>query len=474
MRPLKQWGQYLSEQSLKKKWAISSAAVIFLSFAAMCIILYVALKGWLYQQEEQEVNRTMRDLTDFFEAQGPYLNVQDIQANTGLMTSIVDKEQTIRLLNQDGIELLQINDTSTFPPFEEISLPKEQYSLFAQDDESISAIGHVQLGRFHGFVQLEHPLNKFQSVMSYILTAMLLFSICALLLSGLIGYMLASYLLIPLKELKKTMDDVAANGFEKELAIDYEAQDEIGELIAVFEDMMVKLKTSFDQQQQFMADASHELRTPIQVVEGHLSLLNRWGKDDPDILNESLSISLREIQQMKTLIDEMLELARGEQMNELQLTNIVQQTSEVIGELIQVFPSAYIEHDITLQPNLPVRISTNAYQQIIRNLLSNAIRYSKGKADVKISYEKTSNEIIVHVQDQGIGIEESHLTKIFDRFYRVDSSRSSDVGGSGLGLSIVKMLVEHARGTIHVSSEVQKGTVFTISFPIFHEETLSK
>lgn len=474
MRPLKQWGRYLSEQSLKKKWAISSAAVIFLSFSVMCIILYVALKGWLYQQEEQEVNRTMRDLTDFFEAQGPFLNVQDIQANTGLMTSIVDKEQTIRLLNKDGIELLQINDTSSFPPFEDIPIPTEKYSLFSEDKESISAIGHVQLGRFHGFVQLEHPLKKFHSVMTYILTAMLLFSMCALLLSGWIGYMLASYLLNPLKDLKKTMDDVAANGFEKELAIDYKVHDEIGELIAVFEGMMGKLKTSFEQQQQFMADASHELRTPIQVVEGHLSLLNRWGKDDRDILNESLSISLREIQQMKTLIDEMLELARGEQMKELQLTNIVEQTSEVIGELIQVFPSAYIEHDITLQPNIPVRISANAYQQIIRNLLSNAIRYSKGKADVKISYKRTSKEIFVHVQDHGIGIEDYHLNKIFDRFYRVDTSRSSDIGGSGLGLSIVKMLVENAGGTISVSSEVQKGSVFTISFPLHYEETLSK
>lgn len=468
MNRLNLWKQFIATQSLKKKWAISSATVIFVSFAAMSIILYIALKGWLYQQEEQEVDRTMRDLTTFFESQGPFLTVQDIQANTGLMTSIVDKDQTIRLLNADGIELLQINNSSTFTVFDELDIPKIGYSLNTDGTSSISAIGNVQLGRFTGYVQLEHPLKAFQSIMTYILTAMLLFSVCALLLSGGIGYILATYLLKPLKDLKMTMDDVVAHGFEKNLAISYDANDEIGELFAVYESMMIKLKSSFEQQQQFMADASHELRTPIQIVEGHLSLLNRWGKDDPVILEESLKTSLREVHQMKTLIDEMLELARGEQMKELTPTNIIEQTKEVIEELSQVHPSAYIEHDLPLVKEMNVLISTNAYQQIIRNIIINAIRYSKDPVHVTIKYDRTPNNVIVHVQDNGIGIAPQHVTKVFDRFYRVDSARSRNMGGSGLGLSIVKMLIENVHGSIHVSSEEDKGSTFSLVFPLIN------
>jgi len=465
MNRFNHWRQTIASQSLKKKWAISSATVIFLSFAFMSVILYVSLTAWLYQQQEQEVNRTMRDLTTFFESQGPYLTIQDIQANKGLMTSIVDKDQTVRLLNSDGIELLQINDTSTFPLFNNLDIPKKDFAIQSIGEDSISAIGHVRLGRFTGYVQLEHPLRAYQSIKTYILTAMLLFSVCALFLSGWIGYLLASYLLKPLQDLKMTMDDVAAHGFEKKLMISYGAKDEIGELIEVYEDMMETLKTSFEQQQQFIADASHELRTPIQVLEGHLSLLNRWGKDDPEILKESLELSLREVFQMKILIDEMLELARGEQVMDVPHTDIIEQTTFVINELIQVHPSTNIKHIVPIQEKIDILISANAYQQIIRNLLINAIRYSRDTPEITISYEKTRSKIKVHVSDRGIGIPAQHIDKIFDRFYRVDMARSRDIGGSGLGLSIVKMLIENANGSIYVTSELEKGSIFTIVLP---------
>jgi len=463
--------QMIASQSLKKKWAFSSATVIFLSFTAMSIILFVALKGWLYQQEVHEVNRTIIDLTTFFELQGSFLTVQDIQANTGLMTSILNKDQTIRLLNNDGIEILRINNTSTFQTFNSNDAPSEGYSINTEETSVITAIGNVKFGRFKGFVQLEHPLKSFQSIMTYILTAMLIFSLCALLLSGWIGYVLASYLLKPLKNLKMTMDDVVAHGFNKDLAISYDAKDEIGELIVVYESMMAKLKSSFEQQQQFIADASHELRTPIQVVEGHLALLNRWGKYDPEILEESLGISLREINQMKTLIDEMLELARGEQIIEHPPTKIVDHTILVMEELNQMYPSAKIEHMVPVQEEVEVLISSNAYQQIIRNILNNAIRYSKDPAYVCISYKKLNHEIVVSIKDHGIGIAPQHVLKIFDRFYRVDPARTRNLGGSGLGLSIVKMLIEKANGSIHVSSEEGIGTTISMVFPLKIEDS---
>lgn len=460
------WRQKIASQSLKKKWAISSASVIFFSFAIMSFILYISLKSWLYQQEEQEVNRTMQDLTIFFQAQGQFLTVQDIQQNTSLMGSIIDKDQTVRLLNTDGIELLQINNTSTFTSFNEITIPNNGYVINADSNDSISAIGHINLGRFNGFIQLEHPLRSFHSMMSYIGVAMLLFSICALFLSGLIGYSLASFLLKPLKELKLTMDDVALHGFNQELIVPHDNEDEIGELIAVYESMMSKLKSSFEQQQQFMADASHELRTPLQIIEGHLSLLHRWGKKDTVVLDESLGIALHEVKQLKLLIDEMLELARGEQIDEYPVTNIVDQTQKVIKEISVVHSSASIEHITPSGGEIDVQISSNAYQQIIRNLLMNAILYSKGTAHIEISYFKTHSTVKIHVKDAGIGISKEHLDKVFDRFYRVDTSRSRDIGGSGLGLSIVKMLIEHAKGTIQVSSEVGIGSIFKIEFPI--------
>ena len=108
MNILHKYKHYVWSLSLKKKWTIGSASVIFLSFALMSMVLFLALHGWLYQQEEREVKRTMQDLTTFFETQGLSLTIQDIQANKGLMNSIIDKDQTVRLLNVDGIEIVRV------------------------------------------------------------------------------------------------------------------------------------------------------------------------------------------------------------------------------------------------------------------------------------------------------------------------------------------------------------------------------
>lgn len=458
--------RYVLSLSLKKKWTFGSATVIFLSFALMSMVLFIALNGWLYQQEEQEVKRTMQDLTTFFETQGLSLTIQDIQANKGLMNSIVDKDQTARLLNVDGIEIVRINNTSSFPPFNNASVPNTGYLIDKDASDFISATGHLRLGRFDGYVQLIHPLNTFKSTMSYILTTMILFGIGALLLSGWIGYTLANYLLNPLRELKETMVNVNQYGFEREVQLSYKENDEIGELISVYESMMNKLKVSFEQQQQFMADASHELRTPIQIVEGHLSLLNRWGKSDPKLLDESLQTSLAEIRKMKLLIDEMLELARGQQLEEHPPINIKLETDEVIGEMVQLYPTAHIQHAGFELKALQVRISPNSFQQIMRNILTNAIRYSKEPAKITISYETNLEKVMIHVKDEGIGMTKEQLSLIFNRFYRVESARSRHMGGSGLGLSIVKMLVENVQGNITVRSEEGVGTTFTVIFPI--------
>ncbi|MET0786826.1 MAG: ATP-binding protein, partial [Paenisporosarcina sp.] len=189
-------------------------------------------------------------------------------------------------------------------------------------------------------------------------------------------------------------------------------------------------------------------------------------KKDPQILDESLQTSLDEIRKMKILIDEMLELARGQQLKEYPPINIKIYTDEVINEMKQINPDIQIQHNDDDSNHLLVRISSNSFLQIMRNILTNAIRYSKDPAIINISYEKNTDEVIVHIKDKGIGMTPEQLPKIFDRFYRVESARSKHLGGSGLGLSIVKMLVENVQGKIQVTSEEGVGTTISLIFPI--------
>lgn len=459
---------WLNNHSLKTKWAITSASVIFVSFAIICSVLYWSLHAWLLSEQQQSVNRTMDDLTVFFESQGNYLTIDDIRSNKGLMNSIIDKDQTVRILNKDGIEILRINDTVSKIPDVPKNVPIEGYVVNKQKVEQIEsfvATGKLRMGPFNGYIQLTHPLTSFHSLMNYLLMAMLILGIGALVVSAYIGYALATVLLKPLRDLRIQMTTVAEEGFEAPIHMEYDRDDEIGDLLQVYRKMMGELEQSFLIQQQFISDASHELRTPIQVLEGHLSLIKRWGKDEPEVLNESLETSLIEIKRMKNLIGEMLELARGQSKDQKAICNIQEITNDIISEQVVLHPNVMIHVDHQNLTSLYADISPNAYGQVLRNLLQNAIRYSDDHAKIQINLTNDLKHCKIEVEDNGIGIAEKDLPHIFERFYRVDEARSREEGGTGLGLSIVKMLVDKYGGKITVTSKLGSGTKFKVILP---------
>lgn len=456
----------LSKLSLKKKWMLTSGITIFISYAAICIVLYIALHTWLINNEEKNALRTADDISTFFNTQGVSVTIQQLQHNTGLMKAIINQEQTVRILNLDGVELIRINDASpaanTKATYSELLATKiKRQKVGGTDAFIIERI--VQLGPFQGYMQLIHPLTTFQKMMQYVFTTMIIMGLGALLLSASISYVLANHLIRPLQQLRNSMRTVRDNGFEKRVHFTYQANDEIGDLLTMYNEMLEKLEIAFTQQQQFVADASHELRTPIQAVEGHLSLLSRWGKDDPEILSESIETSLIEIKRMKKMIEELLQLARNEQATSAE-ANLEQVIEQVMKELNTVFPEAKITHHVIEQLS-KVNVSQEALAQIIRNIIENGIRYNKRKPDINITTFESDQFLTVEIIDNGIGIKQQHLPFIFDRFYRVDESRQQNGGGTGLGLSISKMLADKYKIKMSVSSVEEKGTAFLLTIP---------
>ena len=459
---MKKIEELLFHQSLQRKWMLTSSAVIFISYAIICIVVYVSLHTWLLNEEESKVKRTRDDLTSFLAEQGPNVTIQQIQQNTGLMNSIVDREQTVRLFNVDGIEILRINNASKRAPItndmEIIQMTIDKTSVFVANEP-------IRVGLFYGYLQVVHPLTKYQSLMNYLLTAMLIAGLGALILSASIGYYLASYLMKPLHELRTSMKSVMDKGFNEQIQLSYTSHDEIGDLLKMYNAMMNELQISFTQQQQFIADASHELRTPIQAIEGHLSLLKRWGKNDPEILEESIDTSLTEIVRMRKMIEELLELARREEKSEDSQANVGYVIEGVIADMEQLYPEARIT--VSKYGNIgPIFMTENALSQIVRNIIENAIRYCEKTPEVKIQIEKDGDCASIQIKDNGIGIAEENLPYIFDRFYRVDEARNRQIGGTGLGLSITKMLIGKYNASIDVKSEKNVGTVFFVKIPL--------
>lgn len=462
---------YWQRLTLKRKWALTSAIVLFISFALVCVILYIAINSWLLNEEKASVARSMDDLTAFFETRESNLTINEMQHNTGLMNSIVDKNQTVRILNTDGIEILRLNNTSEEIPDLPQNIPLKGYTIQqvkVDDADSFVATGNLRLGNFDGYLQLTHPLTSIASLMKYILTSMLLMGLIALIASWFISSALATLLLQPLKRLSSDMKRVAAHRFEAPIQVTVDSQDEIGDLVKVYKQMMTELESAFLQQQRFISDASHELRTPIQVLEGHLSMIQRWGKDDPEVLNESLMTSIDEVRRMKQLIEELLELARHEAKDISQGAIVAEQTEIVMKEMKTIAPNAEINlHYNEDFHNVRVMISENAYRQILHNILQNAVRYTSSIPSINIYLTFDLNNCTIVIEDNGIGMSPESLEHIFERFYRVDKARSREHGGTGLGLSIVKMLIDKYDGTLEVSSALNEGTTFTIHLPLF-------
>ncbi|QCR32414.1 HAMP domain-containing histidine kinase [Lysinibacillus sp. SGAir0095] len=457
-----------NNQSLKKKWTISTAIVIFISYAAICSVIYIALYSWLIQNEENNAIRTADDLTSFFSSQDNSISIQDFQRNTGLSKAIVNQNQTVRVFNFDGYEVLRINNVNSAVPLE-FSYKELDHPVVSKqevDDEDVYVVNKlVTIGQFHGILQLIHPLSTFHSMMQYVLTTMLIAGLGAILLAGFMGYYLATILIRPLQDLRDSMLSIQNKGFEEKINFSYDADDEIGDLLKLYVSMMADLENSFAKQQQFVSDASHELRTPIQAIEGHLSLIKRWGKNDPAVFEESLNTSLLEVTRMKKMIEELLDLARSEERDIDALANVKEVLSSIKNELQIIYPGANInivEKGDFKQPN----ISENALAQILRNIIENGIRYNDKSPIIDIEVHYLSESIFLTIKDNGIGISKENLPFIFDRFYREDVSRKNIGGGTGLGLSITKMLSEKYQIEMDVASTVGVGTTFTLKINI--------
>ena len=457
----------IKKWTLQRKWTYASAISIFLSFLMMCIILYFSLFNWLQISEKKIAQNTLDEVTHFFQSNGPIISILDIQENRTLLNQLVNQKQSVRVLNTDGIEILRINDASDFPK----SFPL-QTKEFVREEVDGNVIFHkveeIDFGLFKGYVQISHSLESFSQLMRYILLAMAIFAIIALVLSALIGFTLSSVLLRPIKELRDEMQLAKQTKFSKTIRFEYDQEDEIGELLKIYRELMDEVSKTITRQDEFIHNVSHELRTPVQVVEGHLSLLNRWGKEDRAILDESLDISLSEIQKMKLLIEEMLKLAKNEHNPKREATSVIYVLQQLQQNYLHLSPHTIIE--FKGEPQIKVPVPPTALEQILRNLIENAIKYNDKQPYIKATVISKTDSVQITVEDNGVGINESVLPKIFERFFVVDEARTKNRGGSGLGLSIVKSLVKEYGGAISVTSEEGEWTKFYILFPKFTTE----
>jgi len=230
---------------------------------------------------------------------------------------------------------------------------------------------------------------------------------------------------------------------------------------------IARLKEMERYRKEFDGNVSRELKTPIFNIQGYILTLLEGGIDDPKINQLYLKRTEKSIDRMISIVEDLEsinKLESGEMKLNIESFNLVKMVEEVIDMEMLMANERKIQLEFE-KPEKPVKVSADKKRimEVLTNLVANAIKYGKRKGYVKISFYDLHDNIMVEVSDNGIGIEKEHLPRIFERFYRVDKSRSREQGGTGLGLSIVKHIIEAHQQTINVKSVLDEGTTFTFT-----------
>ncbi len=316
-------------------------------------------------------------------------------------------------------------------------------------------------------VQVATSLEAVEEALNTLLLILWITVPSALVVASLGGLFLANKALKPVDEITRTARMITSKSLDQRIKL-RKTKDEIGRLAETFNDMISRLGRSFKQIRQFSADASHELRTPLTILKGEIEVGLRKRRR-PEEYRKIMNSNLEEVDHMTQIVDDLLFLSKadmGEVHLQKQRINLTQLVSEVHAQAKMIAMAKDITINISKDSNVTVIGDRLKLRELLLNLVDNGVKYTPTRGEMMISLERDDGRIKLRVMDSGIGIAPKDQPHIFDRFFRVDKARSRKAGGSGLGLSICKWIVQAHGGEISVESQVGKGSTFTVTLPV--------
>lgn len=474
--------------SLKWKWAFFTSIGVLAIVIAFSVLIFNRFTNVLLEQERVHIGTTLSTvssrLSDYTSplAKGDvekYLRppLEDDDASNS--DNNIYSDSLIVNFSRDNI-LVNVYNVNGKRLFESKKNVAEFTSSSKRKIQTDRREGHAVLvgteplhskknGSLIGYAEVVDELTNYHKTAHKLAAILAILVLISVLISMILAYLLVAELLRPINQIQETINKVKSDPDSDARVPDLKSHDELADLADLLNSMLDQTRRYIDQQQQFVEDVSHELRTPVAVIQGHIDMLLRWGKDDPEVLEESLKASLQETKRMKSLVSEMLDLSRAEQV-ELnygeEITNVNEVFAQVYNDFKMIHPDFTFTFDDDTHENVYVQIYRNHLEQVLVILLDNAIKYSEKRKEVHMSLSTSLSMVNIAIQDFGEGISQEDISKVFNRFYRVDKARSRDKGGNGLGLSIAHRLVEAYHGNISIESSLGYGSIFQINLPI--------
>lgn len=375
----------------------------------------------------------------------------------------------LRIVNEDGTS----SPVTTTAASEQLSkLPYKYESEKKSEYTQVEQIGYVWVsvpviwpdGEVVN-VQVTESIAETENRLSVLRTVLVAVTIIALIPAIISSRILANRMTRPIQQMTRTMSDIQSSGQFKRLPLEEGSKDELKTMGQTFNRMMDLLESNFERQERFVSDASHELKTPLTIIESYASLLQRRGKERPELFDEAVEAILSESVRMREMTEQLLLLAKQPEQWNVQLERV--DITRLAMDSTRAFREAYHREVRCVDPGPIWAISDESkLKQLLFILLDNARKYSEDSIEVRL--EVKGQECRIRIVDTGIGMREDELEKVFDRFYRVDPARTRSLGasGSGLGLSLAKELAGAVGARIELSSTEGEGTEASIIVPL--------
>ncbi|MED3690175.1 HAMP domain-containing sensor histidine kinase [Peribacillus butanolivorans] len=433
-----------------------SSLFLILMLVVLSIIVLTAFL-WISVEREQDMLENQASLIE------ENVQAKDLfSGNSSLVEPYTPDDGMVRVFNSERRLVNIFTDEEDLQGLIIKSVNEKGYDFTKVDGEYVLTYRYPypEEGKPLGMIEVTQAQDTLLDNLSTLALVLVGSSLFVILLSIFAGKWLANLILKPISIMSGTMMDIEDSGEFKRIPLSDQSKDELQVMGVSFNRMIERLERNYNQQQQFLSDASHELKTPITVIESYSSLLKRWGMKDAAIQEEAVEAIHHEAIRMKKLTEHLLQAA-----SQSEPSVDMEEKIELISfceQIAQTFRRTG-NREINIQSEFKeiyAMIISSKLEQVLVILLDNAMKYSE--SGIKILINQQGNEVFIGVKDQGVGISPEHLLHVFERFYRVDSSRARKTGGNGLGLSIARSIVESFGGKLEIQSEVGEGTSVTI------------
>ena len=455
-------GKYYSRKglSIKQKVTIWYACMLVLIVLLLFGFILTISRNLLQRESDSRLEKIVLDFIDDIDFEYNWYELDDDVRffEDGVIFSLYDEQG--RLTAGSVPTDFPADTVLKAYPFQTFSAAGHNWSVY----DAALPYGDGKILWIRGILQAETLFSVERTMFLVLLIA------CPLLiaLALLVGYSITRRAFLPIEEIRRTAETIGA-GSDLSARISTErTQGEIRQLAETFNEMFERLETSFEHERQFTSDASHELRTPVAVItsQAEYALLPDATTEEQ---REGLEVILEQAGKMSALISQLLLLARadnGTQQLSMALTDLSLLAEEAAEQCRGSALQRQIRLELEIQPDVIVEGDPESLSRALRNLLENAIQYGRTGGFVKLKLGMEENSAVCSVQDDGIGISAEDLPRIWQRFYRADPSRNPSGSNTGLGLALVKWIVEAHHGSIHAESAPGQGSRFTFRLPL--------